>query len=360
MKETEFYKSIPISIREHLREYRLRYGTTAAPLEECTGLSGMFVWHDAPETYEFWQRESANGTFPVWSNSKGMFVNEEDEGNTIANMVDEHIGKWFRCVDDDLTDFTEDEYYLCVGPIDEDKAFVNDYGNRSGACPENKQSFDLDNPSLTKPSKKPVTTKKPITTDSNINKWFKCVATGVGFDVGRYYMCVSDVNNDRAFINNNGSLGGCYPHNHMHFDLSNPLSEKPTQAPLKKVAYKAGVARLINPINMVPDKWYVNTDNDSIWFFKFKEYYRGEVYIHGYYNITRKECNIDTGIPLCGITELELLREATEEEIKEYSKYIHLPKTVEELAEPPVQVERLVVLEKVFPTNNRYYLLKRR
>jgi hypothetical protein len=60
----------------------------------------------------------------------------------------DYAGKWFKHVGGQANHccFTEGKWYLCIGDIKKDSAFIDDYGDKTGCNPENHIYFDLTNP----------------------------------------------------------------------------------------------------------------------------------------------------------------------------------------------------------------------
>jgi uncharacterized membrane protein len=81
---TEFYKSIPESIKGKLEEYCIY-----EPIEESECLSELFAWSYTPEGYDFWNNHCINNTFPQWSDELNRFI-DPPTINTITVNADEY------------------------------------------------------------------------------------------------------------------------------------------------------------------------------------------------------------------------------------------------------------------------------
>ena len=63
-----------------------------------------------------------------------------------------------------------------------------------------------------------------------VAKWYKYIGfNGENFTNGKWYECAGDIEDDGAFIDNNGNLNGFCGFNHKNFDLSNPMDNNPDE-----------------------------------------------------------------------------------------------------------------------------------
>jgi hypothetical protein len=87
---TEFYKSIPESIKGKLEEYIQLYSYRRdIPINEDDELGSLFTWDETPEGDEFWIRHADNKTFPQWSDELNRFI-DPPQVNTITVNADEY------------------------------------------------------------------------------------------------------------------------------------------------------------------------------------------------------------------------------------------------------------------------------
>jgi len=87
---TEFYKSIPESIKGKLEEYNYKYPLTLElGLNKVKNLGDAFYFSDTPEGREFWIRQADNNTFPQWSDELNRFI-DPPQVNTITVNADEY------------------------------------------------------------------------------------------------------------------------------------------------------------------------------------------------------------------------------------------------------------------------------
>jgi len=87
---TEFYNSIPESIKGKLEEYIKKYSYNPdRPLSERDGLTDCFGFMSTPERNEFWYKHYTNRTFPQWSDELNRFI-DPPHVNTITVNTDEY------------------------------------------------------------------------------------------------------------------------------------------------------------------------------------------------------------------------------------------------------------------------------
>jgi hypothetical protein len=83
---TEFYKSIPESVKGKLDEYRVKYThmPNLASVERLT-----FSAYNTPEGHIFWSQHEMLNTFPIWSDELNRFI-DPPQVNTITVNADEY------------------------------------------------------------------------------------------------------------------------------------------------------------------------------------------------------------------------------------------------------------------------------
>jgi len=82
---TEFYKSIPESIKGKLEEYCKKYPYIMDDDHPFV----KFEWTRTTEGYNFWLNHSTNETFPIWSDELNRFI-DPPQVNTITVNADEY------------------------------------------------------------------------------------------------------------------------------------------------------------------------------------------------------------------------------------------------------------------------------
>ncbi len=87
---TQFYKSIPESIKGKLEEYNNKYPLThGLGLNKIVNLGDAFYFSDTPEGREFWIKQASNNTFPQWSDELNRFI-DPPQVNAITVNADEY------------------------------------------------------------------------------------------------------------------------------------------------------------------------------------------------------------------------------------------------------------------------------
>jgi hypothetical protein len=82
---TEFYNSIPESIKDKLEEYSKKYPYIIDDDHPFV----KFEWRRTPEGYNFWLNHCTNETFPQWSDELNRFI-DPPQVNTITVNADEY------------------------------------------------------------------------------------------------------------------------------------------------------------------------------------------------------------------------------------------------------------------------------
>lgn len=104
---TEFYKSIPESIKGKLEEYCI-----VEPINELAeSLSELFAWSYTPEGYDFWNNHCINKTFPQWSDKLNRFI-DPPQVNTITVNADEYQAMREYVINDLKGIFTKNDSFL--------------------------------------------------------------------------------------------------------------------------------------------------------------------------------------------------------------------------------------------------------
>jgi hypothetical protein len=64
-----------------------------------------------------------------------------------------------------------------------------------------------------------------------VGKWYKFIGKSYeNFTNGKYYLCIrADIDDEGAFIDNNGDINGFNRINNKHFNLSNPMEYNPDE-----------------------------------------------------------------------------------------------------------------------------------
>jgi hypothetical protein len=75
-----------------------------------------------------------------------------------------------------------------------------------------------------------------------VGKWYKFIGKSYeNFTNGKYYLCISsDIDEEGAFIDNNGDKNGFSRINNNQFDLSNPMDHNPDEVKEEKKVYPIG------------------------------------------------------------------------------------------------------------------------
>jgi hypothetical protein len=63
-----------------------------------------------------------------------------------------------------------------------------------------------------------------------VGKWYKYIGKSYNrYTDGKWYECVGDINDDGAFVDNEGKRNGFCENNERYFDLSNPMDYNPDE-----------------------------------------------------------------------------------------------------------------------------------
>jgi hypothetical protein len=63
-----------------------------------------------------------------------------------------------------------------------------------------------------------------------VGKWYKYIGKSYNrYTDGKWYECVGDINDDGAFVDNEGKRNGFCERNEEYFDLSNPKDHNPDE-----------------------------------------------------------------------------------------------------------------------------------
>jgi hypothetical protein len=63
-----------------------------------------------------------------------------------------------------------------------------------------------------------------------VGKWYKYIGKSYNrYTDGKWYECVGDINDDGAFVDNEGKRNGFCERNEEYFDLSNPMDYNPDE-----------------------------------------------------------------------------------------------------------------------------------
>ena len=63
-----------------------------------------------------------------------------------------------------------------------------------------------------------------------VGKWYKYIGKSYNrYTDGKWYECVGDINDDGAFVDNEGKRNGFCERNEEYFDLSNPMDHNPDE-----------------------------------------------------------------------------------------------------------------------------------